>query len=241
MKRIFIDGFTSTVRDGRMPRVPQDLGNAGKIASRNVLVRRHGFHADNIVQAGLVHGVAVYIVNQHYGNGVAYKSDAMITSTPGVVLAMAHADCPIVSFRSEVKEKPLAALAHAGRESALGGIIMQTVGIIRELGINPRELSASISPAIRACCYELKEDEKGTRRFQEAGFGDFVEKRRGSFFGNLPALLEHQLKSCGVRDITDSRECTCCQREDTFPYKYFSFRRQQNAWRNLTFIGINEG
>ncbi len=240
MRRIFIGSYTSTVRDGRMPRVPQDLGNRKKVASRDTFVRSHGSNPDNIVQAGLVHEVAVSIVHRLNGNKTIPETDAFITRTPGIVLAMAHADCPIVSFCSE--GKPLAALAHAGRESAFGGIIPRTVGIIRELGINPNELSASIGPAIGVCCYELKEDEKGVLRFKEAGLERFVERRGGRFFGNLPALLKHQLKTCGVRDISDAKECTCCQKDGTptSAYRYFSFRRLKKPWRNLTFIGIME-
>ena len=84
----------------------------------------------------------------------APKADALITSTPGLLLGVQTADCvPILLV--DTRRRVVAAI-HAGWRGTLARIAAKTIGRMQmEFGTRPRDLVAAIGPAIGRCCYEV--------------------------------------------------------------------------------------
>jgi YfiH family protein len=78
--------------------------------------------------------------------------DGLITSTPGLLLAIKTADCvPVLVV--DAKQRVVGAF-HAGWRGAAARIVEKGVGEMRrQFGSDPRNLRAAIGPCIRSCCY----------------------------------------------------------------------------------------
>ncbi|HEY5728388.1 MAG TPA: polyphenol oxidase family protein [Acidimicrobiia bacterium] len=105
--------------------------------------------------AGVPEGVAV--PNQVHGSGVLVvtapgrhgEADALVTTTPGVGVGVATADCvPVV-----IEGAGFAAVVHAGWRGIVAGVVEATLDRISSLGLTAE--CAAIGPAIGPCCYEV--------------------------------------------------------------------------------------
>jgi YfiH family protein len=79
-------------------------------------------------------------------------ADGLITSTPGLLLAIKTADCvPVLVV--DAKRRVIGAF-HAGWRGTTARIVEKGVGEMRrQFGSAPRDLRAAIGPCIRSCCY----------------------------------------------------------------------------------------
>ena len=103
------------------------------------------------------HGTTMYM-NQVHGDDVAVITntehasptcDALITSTPGITLAVLTADCIPLLLSSQ----NVVAAVHVGRRGLVNGVARKTVQMMRELGA--QEISGKLGPSICASCYEV--------------------------------------------------------------------------------------
>jgi YfiH family protein len=80
--------------------------------------------------------------------------DGLITSTPGLLLAIQTADClPIILVDSKNRA---VGVFHAGWRGTLKRIIEKGVGEMRRrFGTRARDLKAAIGPGIHGCCYQV--------------------------------------------------------------------------------------
>lgn len=93
-----------------------------------------------------VHGTTVAEVDRPGPGG---EADAIVTSSAGLPITIATADCvPVVLEGPEV-----AAVVHAGWRGAAGGILEVMLGYLEARG-TPAE-RAAIGPSIGPCCYEV--------------------------------------------------------------------------------------
>lgn len=82
------------------------------------------------------------------------KGDALITTTPGLVLAVQTADC-IPILLADPKHKVVAAV-HAGWRGTLARIVMKTIGSMTMLhGTRPGDVRAALGPGVGRCCYPV--------------------------------------------------------------------------------------
>jgi YfiH family protein len=84
----------------------------------------------------------------------APKADAVITSTPGLLLGVQTADC-VPILLADSRRRVVAAI-HAGWRGTLARIAAKTLGQMRmKFGTRPRDIVAALGPAIGRCCYEV--------------------------------------------------------------------------------------
>ncbi len=84
----------------------------------------------------------------------APKADALITSTPGLLLGVQTADC-VPILLADTRQRVVAAI-HAGWRGTLARIAVKTLGrMAMEFGTRPRDVVAALGPAIGRCCYEV--------------------------------------------------------------------------------------
>lgn len=145
--------------------------------------------------------------------GLAGEADALITNTPGLMLAIRTADClPILM--ADPKNRAVAAI-HAGWRGTVLEIGVKTVrAMMDRFGTRPEDLLVVVGPGIGQCCFEVGPEvasqftERFTTHIDLAG----TNLRQLGQLGIPPS----HLVSLGV--------CTCCN-----PDTFHSYRRDREA------------
>jgi YfiH family protein len=202
-----------TDRSGGTSRPPFDRLNLGDHVGDDP-----GAVAGNrtLVAAGV--GRPVQYMRQTHGSRVAVvdgpvpppAADALVTTRPGLALAVLVADCVPVLLLAE--DDGVVAVAHAGRRGLAAGIVPATVTAMRGLGA--RRLRAVLGPAICGGCYELPE------QLCEQVAADRPAARAVTRVGtpslDLRAGLAAELRADGVPVEVDRR----CTAEDPSLYSH---------------------
>ncbi|MBD3795427.1 MAG: peptidoglycan editing factor PgeF [Epsilonproteobacteria bacterium] len=155
--------------------------------------------------------------------------DALITNQKNLMLTILTADCvPILLF---CPKKNVISAIHAGWKGTLGKIVINAVETMKEeFGVNPKDIVASIAPAIGECCYEVSKEV--AQKFDE--YHNAYRLTNGSYMLNLPLINQLQLESIGVKNIEQSNICTACENEN-----YFSYRKEGGcSGRFMSMIGL---
>jgi YfiH family protein len=150
-----------------------------------------------------VHGSAVAVVDDT--TDTPPTCDALVTTTPGVVLLARAADCVPVLLADPVAG--VVAAAHSGRQGLAGGVVPAAVERMRALGAG--RLTAWVGPHVCGACYEVPEE----MREQVA---TMVPQARATTSWGTPSLdlgagVRAQLAATGVDEV---REVGVCTRED---------------------------
>ena len=147
------------------------------------------------------------------------KADAMVTSTPGLVLGVLSADCQPVLFADAMAG--VIGAAHAGWRGAKDGVLEATVAAMERLGATRANISAVIGPTISQPAYEVGveffdtflADDPQSARFFMKGAAD-------RYLFDLPAFGLHQLRSLRIGHAEWTRHCTYTDAD-----RFFSYRR----------------
>jgi polyphenol oxidase len=196
------------------------------------LVTLHQVHSD------LIHCVSRQPPKQLAGDG-------LITSTPGILLAVQTADClPVVLV--DPKRRAVGVF-HAGWRGTVQRIVEKGVGEMRGcFGTRPRDIKAAIGPGIHGCCYQVGEEVRvnfesqfayAADLFREVKESDPVREKYPLLFltarapghSELPTnifldLVEanrRQLIDAGVsrKNIHASSLCTSCRTDLLFSHR----------------------
>jgi hypothetical protein len=180
-----------------------------------------GLAPDSLVTVHQVHSALAIPVTGPLA--IRPEADAMVTATPGVVLAVLTADCQPVLF-ADAKAGVIGA-AHAGWRGAVDGILEATLDAMERLGAQRQNITAVIGPTISQAAYEVgpefldrfrSEDEASTRFFAN-GTGDRL-------LFDLPGYGLHRLRRAGVGHAEWTGHCTYRD-----PDRFYSFRRTTHA------------
>ena len=151
--------------------------------------------------------------------GLAGDADALVSSSEGLPLVVAVADCVPVALvgGGEV------GMVHSGWRGTLAGISGKAAC---EMDGNVR---AYIGPCIRRCCYEVSWELAGSFA---AKFGAEVVTGRNL---SLPAAIRRDLNEAGVSEVYDLGLCTGCR-----PDLFYSHRKQgPETGRTLAAVAKN--
>ncbi|MBD3265593.1 peptidoglycan editing factor PgeF [bacterium] len=172
------------------------------------------------------HGTDIWNVTREHrgagaltGEGQMGVGDAMITTEPGIPLAILIADCLPLFFSS--RDGQVVGIAHAGWRGTVDNLAGKMVDRFdKDYNVAPQELRVWIGPGISSCCFAVKEDV----------WGAFADLHKTCSWGfnkktmkiDLKTINRHQLWQAGVlkEAIEISPDCTCCQQS------YFSYRRE---------------
>ncbi len=184
----------------------------------------------------------------HYVDSIPTEplaGDGLLTSTPGLLLAIQTADClPVVLV--DTKQRAVSVF-HAGWRGTVQRIVEKGVGeMIRHFSSRPRDLKAVIGPGIQGCCYEVGEEVRvkfesqfayAAKLFREAKESDPVREKYPLLFltarapghGELPNKIfldlveanRQQLLAAGVpkKNIEAAALCTNCHTDVLFSYR----------------------
>lgn len=189
-----------------------------------------------------------------------WKGDGLMTSEPGLMLAIQTADC-IPVLIADRKRRVVAAF-HAGWRGTLKRIVENGVGRMRlEFGSKPEDMVAAIGPGIGQCCYAVGEEVRSEflsqfsyakQLFRDVYDSDPVREKYPLLFLTARApghsnigpslhldLVEanrHQLVDAGLApdSIFALGQCTSCHHD-----RFFSHRADHGfTGRMFSVIGI---
>jgi polyphenol oxidase len=186
------------------------------LANRRRLATAFGAAPGDLVFARQVHGAGVRVVTASdrgrgafalddaigsaSGAGPVGGADALVTTSPGVVLAILTADCVPIVLHDPVAG--VLACVHAGWRGTAAGVTAAAVAALQDLGTRPTDVIAGIGPAIGADRYQVGSDvhEAVSRSFGPAAPG-FIRPDPsvpGRWLLDLPSANRHALREAGV-------------------------------------------
>ncbi|MGD1111963.1 MAG: peptidoglycan editing factor PgeF, partial [Mycobacterium sp.] len=151
----------TTTRAGGISKPPFDTFNLGDhvgddpaavAANRARLAAAIGLGADRVVWMNQVHGDRVGVIDEPTA-AVIDDTDALVTSTPRLALAVVTADC--VPLLMADARAGVAAAVHAGRVGAQRGVVTRAVTAMLKLGARAGDISALLGPAVSGRNYEV--------------------------------------------------------------------------------------
>lgn len=224
----------TTTRAGGVSAPPFDTFNLGDhvgddpaavAANRKRLSGAIGLGDDGIVWMNQVHGDHVVVVDEATDRPVD-ETDALVTATPRLALAVVTADCVPVLL-GDARAGVVAAV-HAGRVGAQKGVVARTVEAMLSLGAHPEDISALLGPAVSGRNYEVPEA-------MAAEVEAALPGSRATSAKNTPALdlragIHRQLTTLGVTAIDVDPRCTVEDRN------LFSHRRDAPTGRLASLV-----
>ena len=133
------------------------------LENRRRLAAGFGASLEDFVFARQVHGAGVRVVGAADRGSGAFglddaiaDVDALVTRTPGVVLAILTADCVPIVLHDPVAG--VLACVHAGWRGTAAGVSAAALAAMQGLGSSPADVIAGIGPAIAAARYQVGPD-----------------------------------------------------------------------------------
>jgi YfiH family protein len=197
-------------------------------ANRARVARELRVAEDRLVWMAQVHGTGVAVVDGPQ-DGPVPATDALVTSTRGLVLAVLAADCVPILLADH--EKGVVAAVHAGREGVRRGVLPAALSAMASLGAKARHVTALLGPAVCGACYEVPAAMQAeVARVAPAAA---VTTRAGTPGLDLRAGLADLLARAGVRDVVHDPRCTV---EDPL---LFSHRRDGVTGRQAGLVWLD--
>jgi len=194
-----------------------DDDSATVLLNRALIDKEHG----KTVYMNQVHGDDIGIISEY--SDQVLTCDSLVTTVPGITLAVLTADCIPLLLSSE---KVIAAV-HVGRRGLVNGVATKTVLKMRELGA--LSITATLGPSICGTCYEVDQN-----TFNEV-IASYPEAKSVTSLGtpalDLARALVGDLKNLSIDCIVDSR----CTLEDSH---LFSYRRSHRTGRQAGLIRL---
>ena len=184
--------------------------------------------APDIVTVEQVHGntyLDLDFIQLKEPSHLELQADALLTSRPGLPLAVLTADClPLILVSSAGQ----VAAVHCGWRGLVDRIVPRVVKKMKG------KIRAFIGPGISACCYEI-----GKEVYADiyAIHKEAVQERNGKLFADLKKFIYLELVKNDVApdSIYVSEVCTYCR-----PDLFFSYRRAKKTGRQAGIVIIRE-
>ena len=202
----------TTTRAGGVSSPPFDTFNLGDhvgddpaavAANRKRLTQAIGLGDHGIVWMDQVHGDHVVVVDAPPGQAVD-KTDALVTTTPRLALAVVTADCVPV-LMADARAGVVAAV-HAGRVGAQIGVVVRTVETMLDAGAHAEDISVLLGPAVSGRNYEVPEEMAA--EVEAALPGSRTTTSNGTPGLDLRAGIARQLTGLGISAIDIDPRCT---------------------------------
>lgn len=201
-----------TTRSGGVSKPPYDSFNLGDhvgddpkavAANRSRLAEQLGLPSSSVVWMEQIHSRTVTVVTEPRTEPVP-ATDALVTTTPGLALAVLTADCVPVLLSDD--EAGVIAGVHAGRVGARVGIIPETLKVMISLGARPERIGALLGPAASGRRYEVPPEMQ--RDVEKHLPGSASTTVAGTTGLDLHAGLRRQLLDAGVAAVALDPRCT---------------------------------
>lgn len=172
---------------------------------------------DNLCTVSQEHTNTTHFVTKPFPRDAVPTGDALVTTTPNVLLGMKSADCVPILLAD--RTQPVVAAVHAGWRGAVGGVVENAVNCMKEKGARPENIVAALGPCIWQESFEVdqafRDNLPGCERFFTPG------KQPDHHLFDLPGYVTHRLNKTGITTVSPSPADTFADEE-----RFFSFRRK---------------
>lgn len=164
-------------------------------------------------------------------------ADALVTTTPGLVISVLTADCAPVLLVDE--KASVIGAAHAGWKGAIGGVLESAIALMQQHGAGPSRIKAAIGPCIHQPSYEVGPE--FAERFTEADAANtrfFAPGRDGKLQFNLPAYCAARLAAAGIVDVETIPLDTYSAADALFSHRRSVHQKAGDYGRNCAAIAL---
>ncbi|WP_421859250.1 peptidoglycan editing factor PgeF [Oricola sp.] len=186
-----------------------------------------------------VHSADAIVVSEPIGETRRPTADAVVTTTPGLIVGVLTADCGPVLFADP--QNRVVAAAHAGWKGALTGVLENTIAAMRENGASPSSIIAELGPTIGQANYEVGPEFRD--RFIDADAANGVyflpSDREQHYRFDLPGYIMARLERAGVR-ASQTGTCTYGDEARFFSYRRTTHRNEPDYGRQISAIMLDD-
>ncbi len=198
-----------------------------------------GVTPSHIVSVWQVHSPDVVLVDGPWPTDERPKADAMVSTTPGIALAVAAADCGPILFAD--REAGVIGAAHAGWKGAFSGVLEATVAAMERQGATRGNIVAALGPMISQKAYEVGPE--FLARFLEADRDNarfFIPSaREGHAMFDLHGFNQSRLERAGVGRIDNLGLCTYSDEARFYSYRRTTHRGEPDYGRLTAAITLS--
>jgi hypothetical protein len=213
----------TTTRAGGVSARPFDTFNLGDhvgddpkavAANRTRLAAALKLPDDHVIWMNQTHSDHVVVVDEPRTDAVD-DTDALVTTTPRLALAVVTADCVPV-LMADARAGVVAAV-YAGRVGAADGVVLRTLETMLANGARAQDISVLLGPAVSGANYEVPAQMAADVEARLPG--SRTTTARGTPGLDLRAGIARQLIAAGVPTIDADPRCTVADKN------LFSHRR----------------
>ncbi len=206
--------------------------------NRAAAASRLGVASESLLTVWQWHSPDVIVAEAPWDPLVPPKGDAIVTSEPGLAIAVLTADCAPILFADE--EAGVIGAAHAGWKGALAGVSDATVSVMEQKGARRQRITAIIGPTISSKAYEVGPEFPAPFIEEDAGNADFFipSARAAHHMFDLPGYLKRRLTSKGVGRVVDLALCTYSDEARFYSYRRATHRREKDYGRQISAIAL---
>jgi YfiH family protein len=189
------------------------------IENRRRICQHFGLTLDHLVIVNQQHTDIAHIVDKPFKT--APLGDALVTTTPNLLLGIQTADCVPILFADS--ENQVIAAAHAGWRGSVKGIIEDTLDKMVKMGANRSTIKVALGPCIWQQSYEVGPDFIETMQSYPGAYQPqfFIKAERAHhFYFDLPGYVNHRLQQAGIQNIDSSPFDTFANPKESFSYRY---------------------
>lgn len=207
------------------------------IENRARVARNLGVAPDRLLTVHQVHGsVAILVTGPWPDPASRPQADAMVTATPGLIIAALTADCAPVLFADP--DARVIGAAHAGWKGALAGILESTLAAMEAIGADRKRIRAVIGPTIGRDHYEVGEEFQQTfltRHVDNARFFHRPAPAAKPHF-DLPAYAAVRLEAAGAGQVANLARCTYASESEFFSFRRATHKGEPDYGRQISAI-----
>lgn len=190
-----------------------------------------GFDVNNLITVRQMHTPDVRVVDGPF-EGDLPEADALITTTPGLLIGVLTADCVPVLLSTPAGD--MVAAVHAGWRGATSGILEATIQQMNDLGGS--DVVAALGPCIWQESYEVSQEFYDNLAHVPTFFKTGHRPNHWQF--DLPGYVISRLTQAGVRQITPSPANTYADPDCFFSCRRETILKEPNFGCALSGIGI---
>ncbi len=191
-----------------------------------------------LVNPWQVHSPDAVIVSAPF-HGERPKADGIVTSTPGLAIAVVTADCGPILF-CDPKARVIGA-AHAGWKGAIGGVLENTITAMETLGAERSNIIAVLGPSISQPNYEVGPEFVAAFAAASKDNGRWFapSTRAGHAMFDLWGYTLSRLEAAGVTASCVNR-CTYAEEDSFYSYRRTTHRNEPDYGRQISAIMLKD-
>lgn len=181
-----------------------------------------------------IHSPDAVIVDRAVEGEGRPRADALVTSTPGLLVGVVTADCAPVLLADV--EAGVVAAAHAGWRGAVSGVTDSTIAKMEQLGARVERIVAAIGPAIAQASYEVGPEMREAFRPEDDAFFSHGKGDRLHF--DLEGYVASRLHAAGVGRVEAMGLDTYSDEARFYSFRRSTHRGKADYGRQAALIGL---